>query len=283
VPCCPLPNRDYQLYRAATQPQRWSGALQGSGAGAVNYDLLTILVAITSLATFALWRNTNRPTFKQLNKKFRKALWESNPVEPKHDKPKFEPFRNVVAEWEAKFFYDFADFADVMNWYLADDAISSPWRLQELPYTDVSRAGDDGPTPGRAWAVFHNQMEVGKLEIHGGVFYGKDESDIYTRLELHWVRLLGYDEVAEFLTILATHVVDPKPQNSEYVAATNAINAAMLKALWDSNRISKFDLGGDDVNWGELELRLHGTPTFYSGRRDCQAFAELKRARKIAA
>jgi hypothetical protein len=71
-----------------------------------------------------------------------------------------------------------------MNWYLADDPdYTSPWRLQELPHTDVSRAGDDGPTPGRAYSVFHNQMEVGKLEIHGGVFYGKEgkerERDIH--------------------------------------------------------------------------------------------------------
>ena len=72
----------------------------------------------------------------------------------------------------SKVFYEFDDFADVMNWYLADDVINSRWRLQDLPDTDVSRAGDDGPTPGRAYAVFHNQLEVGKLEIHGGVFYG---------------------------------------------------------------------------------------------------------------
>jgi len=251
----------------------------------MSYDYLTILVVITALATFALWRNSNRPKFKQLNKKFRKALWESNPIEPKHNRPKFEPYRNVVAEWEAKFFYEFDDFADVMNWYPADDPdYTSPWRLQELPYTDVSRAGDDGPTPGRAYSVFHNQMEVGKLEIHGGVFYGKEgkERDIYTRLELNWVRLLGYDEVMDFLNILATHVVDPRPQSSEHVAATNAITAAVLKALWDSYRISEFDLPGD-TDWGELELRLHGTPTFYFGRRDCQEFVDLKRARKIAA
>ena len=102
----------------------------------MNYDLLTIVVVITALVTFALWRNTNRPKFKQLNKQFRKALWESDPT-------------------------------------------------------------------------------------------------------------------------------------------------AMLKA-WDSYHISQFDLA-DDTNWGELELRPHGTPTFYFDRRVCQAFAELKRARKIAA
>jgi hypothetical protein len=92
--------------------------------------------------------------------------------------------------------------------------VPPPWRLQELPYTDVGRA-DDGPS-------------------------------------------------------------------SEHTAATNAINSAMQRALWDSYRISQFDFSGD-TDWGELEVRMHGTPTFYFDRRDCQAFAELKCARKVAA
>jgi hypothetical protein len=207
----------------------------------------------------------------------------STVMEPKHNRPKFEPYYSgVIAEWEAKFFYEFDDFADVMNWYLAYDHDNSPWRLQELPDTDVGSA-DTGPISGRTYAVFYNQSRVGKLEIHGDVFYGKEERKIYTRLELDWVRLLGYDQVTAFLDSLAMHVVDPYPQSGERADAQNTINAAMLKALWDSYRISEFDLPGDDGDWGELELRLNGTPSWYFTRRDCEAFAELKRARKIAA
>jgi hypothetical protein len=136
---------------------------------------------------------------------------------------------------------------------------------------------------GRAYAVFYNQIELGKLEIDGGVFYGKEDRAITTRLKLHWVRLLAHDEVVQFLSGLAAHVVNnAPPQNAEYAAANRAISAAMLKTLWDSYRISRFDLpGNDNVDWGELELHLHGTPTWYFGRRDCEAFAALKRA-KIA-
>jgi hypothetical protein len=246
----------------------------------MNYHFLTTLVVIIALTTFALWRN-NRPKFKQLKKKFRKALWESNPIEPKHDKPKIESPYNVFDEYEAKFFYEFDDFADVMNWYLADDVSTSPWRLQELPDNDVGTA-DTGPIFGRVYAVFYNRIQVGRLEIHGGGYYGKKDRTIYTYLKLHWVRLLGYHDVLAFLTGLADHVVDPDRQAGEHAAATNAINAAMLKALWDSYRISRFDLPVDDVNWGELELRLRGTPTWYFDRRDCEGFAEVKRAGKIA-
>ena len=244
----------------------------------MNYDFLTIVIVITALATFALWRNIDRPKFKQLKKKFRKALWESNPIAPKHNKPKFEPFSSREEWGEAKFFYEFDDFADVMNWYLAEDYITSPFRLQELPDNDVGTA-DTGPMSGRVYAVFYNQIEVGKLEIHGGVFYGREERTITTQLKLDWVRLLNYHHLVEFFHGLAAHVVD----KSEYAAALNAINAAMLKALWDSYHVSEFDLpGNDNVDWGELELRLHGTPSWYFDRRDCQAFAALKRA-KIAA
>src|SRR6516165_6853463 len=117
----------------------------------MNYDFLTILVVITAFTTFALWRKANQPKFKLLKKKFRKALWESNPIEPRHNKPKFEPRR--LDEWEAKFFYEFDDFADVVNWFLADHAIKSRWRLQELPDTDVGMA-ETGPMSGRTYAVF---------------------------------------------------------------------------------------------------------------------------------
>ena len=247
----------------------------------MNYDFLTIVVVIIAAATFALWRNANRPKFKHLKKKFRKALWESGPIEPKHDKPIFEPLRNTFDEWEAKFFYDFDDFADVMNWYLAEEYIRSPWRLQELPDTDVGTA-ESGPIPGRAYAVFYNQIKLGKLEIHGRAFYGREDKTIFAQLTLDWVRLLSYDDVLAFLNGLAGHVVDLNRQSGEYAAATNAINAAMLKALWDSHRISRFEIS-NDTDWGELELRLQGTPTWYFGRRDCQAFADLKkRARKAA-
>jgi len=168
-----------------------------------------------------------------------------------------------------------------MNWYLAEDFISSHWRLQELPDTDVGTA-ETGPMFGRTYDIFYNQARVGKIEIRGGVFFGKKERTVTPKLELDWVRLLGYHEVTELLDSLVAHVVDPSPQSGERAAVTNAINAAMLKVLWDAYRISEFD-SPDDMDWGELELHLRGTPTWYFDRRDCEAFAELKRAGRIAA
>lgn len=192
--------------------------------------------------------------------------------------PKFEPLRKSLDQSEAKFFYEFDDFADVMNWYLADDA---SWRLQELPDTDVGTA-ETGPMFGRTYAVFYNQIEVGKLEIHPRSYYGNKDRTITTHLKLDWVRLLAYDRLVGFLTGLAGHVVDQDKQTGEYSAATNAINQAMLKTLWENYRISEFDLPDfENVNWGELELYFQGTPTWYFERRDGQGFAEVKRAGKI--
>ena len=72
--------------------------------------------------------------------------------------------------------YEFDDFADVM--YLAEDFIGSRCRLQELPDADVGTA-ETGPMLGRTYEVFYNQIGVGKLEIHGNVFYGKKEENCH--------------------------------------------------------------------------------------------------------
>lgn len=129
----------------------------------LNILIVVLVVVVTPLMTFRLWHDVNRPKYKQLKKKFRKALWESGPIEPKHDKPKFEPLRKSLDQSEAKFFHDFDDFADVMNWWLAVTD-PGPWRLQELSDSDVGTA-TTGPMFGRTYAVFYNQIEVGKLEI----------------------------------------------------------------------------------------------------------------------
>jgi hypothetical protein len=111
--------------------------LVNRGAREMNYELLTILVVVTAAATFALWRRTDRPKFKLLKKKFRKALLESKPIVPKHNKPRFE---HGLHEGEANFFYEFDDFADVMNWYLADDIICDHPRYRQPPQLGLSVA-----------------------------------------------------------------------------------------------------------------------------------------------
>lgn len=85
----------------------------------------------------------------------------------------------------------------------------------------------------------------------------------------------------EFFHGLVAHVVDQDRQTGERASAANDINAAMVKALWDNYQISRANIPASMMDWGELELHLHGTPTWYFDRRDSQGFAEVKRAGKI--
>src|SRR5262249_37689349 len=109
-------------------------------------------------------KNLQAPTLK---KKFEKQLYESKPITPIHNPPKTPDGDKYgrARESERRFFTDFNEFADVLNWWLADT--ESRWRLQELP--DVERRlnvpFDAGPMPGRCYALFFNQVKSGRLEI----------------------------------------------------------------------------------------------------------------------
>jgi hypothetical protein len=77
-----------------------------------------------------------------------------------------------VGREELQFFSDFADFANVVNWWLAEEYNSSRWRLQELPKSDLLKLGPhDSPSYGRCYAIFHNQVRVGEMEAQDGWKY----------------------------------------------------------------------------------------------------------------
>jgi len=169
-------------------------------------------------------------------------------------------------------------FANVVNWYLASPHYDGrPWRLQELPEADLSLHGnfDSGPVYGRSYAIFHNQQRLGILEISDGFQYSAENPHVITHVQLDFVRVLSFDAIRTFLTTIALHTCDFHPGTKEYVQAEQAIDRAMTEVLWQINRTSRFGLDfGDD--YGEINLRLNGTATWYIGRRDCAAFQELK-------
>jgi hypothetical protein len=115
----------------------------------MSFDFLTILVIVNALVMFVLW-SERRP--EKIKKKFRKQLYDTKPITPKHRPPKVigGQFESLVRENDRAFFADFADFANVVNWWLADEHVRSRWRLQELPQTELRLHGvfDYGPTFG---------------------------------------------------------------------------------------------------------------------------------------
>jgi hypothetical protein len=127
-----------------------------------SFQILTVIVFST------LWQPSRYGKEQRADQNNR--LWESKPITPKHEPP--PPLKKDtwnVGNEELLFFSDFEDFANVVNWWLADPDIyphGNPWRLQELPKSELSKLWTgEGPTYGRSYAVFHNQVRLGEIEV----------------------------------------------------------------------------------------------------------------------
>jgi hypothetical protein len=235
----------------------------------MNYELLVFIVLANLAVTLSLWRRTASKANKPpgLNKKAAKELWHSEPITPKHEPPTVAggEFASLAHDHDRRFFADFRDFCDVVNWWLADEYVGSRWRLQDLPDGDL-RLHSDGPILGRSFALFYNQMRLGELKVHPAFEYSTEAPQVHTNIEIRWVRLLSLNAITDLLDCIASHVADPKPNSAEYAAARQAIHFALTKALWATQEITEFeDLDGQD--WGELELSLHGSAEWYIARR----------------
>jgi hypothetical protein len=226
-------------------------------------EVIAVIVAVNAIVTITLWREAARKPPRP-NKKFLNELLDSEPITPKHERLKTAggDFGSMARDVDKRFFADFAPFADIVNEWLADEYVGSHWRLQELAEGDVRLNVDfsDGPRLGRCYAVFHNQVELGRLEIRPGYKYSAETPKVLTEIELGSVRLLSFDSIGDFLSAIAMCVCDDKAkyEEDEYHTNTNqVIVGALTKALWQSQQITEFaDLDGQD--WGELSLHLQG-------------------------
>jgi hypothetical protein len=151
----------------------------------VTFDFLVIIVILNMMATITLWRTAARKPAK-LKKKLVSALLSSEPIVPNHRPPVIG--EGFLSKAERQFFIDFEDFADVVNWWLADEHVGTRWRLQVLPDTDRKHGFSDMPQFGRRYDVFHNQVNVGTLEVCPGVGYSAAKPDVYTSIQQEWVR-----------------------------------------------------------------------------------------------
>jgi hypothetical protein len=133
----------------------------------MTFEVLTVIVFLNVIATISLWHAAARKPDK-LKKKFLSKLRDSKPISPKHRPPKNigdDAFPSLATREDRLFFDDFRDFADVVNWWLGDEHVGGPWRLQELPDTELRLSlGDSRPSFGRRYDIFYNQVPVGTLE-----------------------------------------------------------------------------------------------------------------------
>jgi hypothetical protein len=151
-----------------------------------------------------------------------------------------------------------------VNWWLAQEYVESRFRLQDLPDTDVGNAAS-GPIEGRVFAVYYNQVRVGKLEIHPDNDYTTQSPEVYTSVELDSARFIGFYELTEFLSGIAMHVAAQVP-------ALQNISYAMTRTLWDHYRISQYKLSDTDLDEGELNVNFQGAAEFYIRRKDSPAW-----------
>ena len=242
----------------------------------MTYEVLVIIVVVNAIVTLSLWRKVaSKPTRgPSLNKKAATALWRSDPIIHKHDPPK-----TAGAEWSSMardvdrvFFADFRDFADVVNWWLADEYVASRFRLQDLPAGDVSLNVDfsDGPRLGRSFAIYYNQTRIGSLEIRPDYKYSTALPEVNTTLEITWARFFGFSELSEFLNAMAIHVTTGNDKNEDYIHARQSIHSALTSVLWDNYRVSQYD-NPDDEQSGDLMVSFRGMAFFYLDRRNAPA------------
>jgi hypothetical protein len=242
----------------------------------MTFDILVVIVVANVIAIVlivqAIARKADKP--EKLKKKFIGALLDNKPIVPKHERPK-----TIGFSWEdpRQFLNDFEDFADVVNWWLADPYVGGPWRLQELPDTELRIGNWDSPHVGRRFAVFHNQVSVGTLEVSPDYKYSSEKPTVRTDIELEWVRVFGFDDLYGFLETIALHVCDPRQETREYFQTRAYIDRAVARVLWQAQHISRYDLS---PSYGELELSLSGSPTFYFDRQRAPAFAEQRSPRR---
>lgn len=233
----------------------------------MTFDILALIVFLNLMATVVLWREAVRKPPK-LKKKFLTALLTSEPVVPKHQPPKVlgEDFPSLITEEDRLFFDDFTDFAGVVNWWLADKDVGRSWRLQELPETELGLTFYDEPHFGRRYGIFHNQVRVGALEVSPGFPYEAENRSVGATIELDFVRLLRFDTIVEFFDDIAMHICDHDQNTNGYSQPKHEIVHALMKVIWQTQEISEFGMGSEDL--GQLQLRLEGQASWYFVRRE---------------
>lgn len=236
----------------------------------MTFETLVYIIVLVNLGlTIELWRRAARRPEK-LKKKFLNRLWRSKPITPKHERPApLTKDRVFVGDAELQFFSDFEDFADVINSWLTDPYVyphNSPWRLQELPKSELLYLGGDQPTYGRTYAVFHNQVRLGNIELRPLWDYSTQNPRVEVHVELDWVRLLAAGTIRGFLIAIAQHVSEYRSGTVEYVQTNQQIDLALTGVLWETQEISQYGMH-NEPGYGQIEVQLDGLATYYLKRR----------------
>lgn len=203
-------------------------------------DVGTVIAFASLAVSLSLWTSTARKPGK-LRRKFLKDLLRSTPIDPQHRPAESAGpgYDSLVTDEDRLFFADFAAFAALLNRWFSERDGQCPWRLQELPETELKLSFYDSPSFGRRYEVYHNRVRLGEMEVAPAYQYAPDNPIIYADIELDWVRLLSFDQITDLLHGIAYHLCSDSIQD-----ATSRIHVALTKLLWNDLKITGTDLDG---------------------------------------
>jgi len=190
-----------------------------------------------------------------LSKAALKKLLEGGPIMPKHDHPSSlagDGYAGSTLPHEFSFFEWFDLFAELANRQMGDE----PWRFQEKSNTVLS-SSFEGPSYGRRYDIFHNQLKIGLIEVSADVFqeFTPDAPYVNTEIKLEHVRLLPFHEVIGFLNWVAGRLAVGEDQRVPVEIKMQNLTA-MTECLWPVEEL-------DDPAWTELSVMWDGKATHY--------------------
>jgi hypothetical protein len=191
------------------------------------------VAVVVGWALLAWLTEVDRPQTRDPAAKFVRRLLHSSPIEPQYDVAEnIEEGGGTFFMTDAyrRFFQDFDQFAELMNGHFKN----SPWRLQQIGDPFLKNFGDDYPQHGRRYDVFYNQVCIGDLEINPDFKYDtRNNPLVRSCVKLADVRLLPFDEIYRFLLAIAHNLSGGASES--FAEAKQAIDTALLRALWDAN------------------------------------------------
>ena len=222
--------------------------------GIMSLETLAWIVLLNAIGLVALWRNTE-PRRPRPGKEFFKSLLDSKPIEPMHQTPKSIGDDSWhISDHDKIFFHDFEHFSSNINKVLEYE---SPWRIQELSDTRLMHTYSlEYPKYGRRYAIYHNQVRVGELEIQALHKYSHEKPRVRTWIQLNYVRLIDAGELRGFIYTILQDVSD---SDEERFQINTHIQNAMLTVLWGNYRVYGGYNQNDVEDLGELNISFEST------------------------
>jgi hypothetical protein len=115
----------------------------------------------------------------------------------------------------------------------------------------------DGPSYGRRYDIFYNQIKIGDLEIEAHWNYSPAAPEVTTAIELDWARLLRFGQISNLIYWIGILTASGGgPSGEERRAAMDALRGAALDQLWQIEYDRDID---DRAMGGRINIQFSGT------------------------